>query len=68
MASAQQLEGLIRLGTDGKELADACGCDGACACSEQQVAFIEMTTDLPAAASPKARAIDLKNISGLSCC
>ena len=68
MAVTRQLEGLIRLGANGKELADACGCEGACACAEQPIAFVAVTTELPAAASPKARALDLKNISGLNCC
>ena len=61
MAGTLQLEGLIRLGANGKELADACGCEGACACADQP-------NELPTSASPKARALDLKNISGLSCC
>ena len=32
------------------------------------IEFVAVTTELPAAASPKARALHLKNISGLSCC
>ena len=68
MAVTTQLEGLIRLGANGRELADACDCEGACACAEQSIEFVAVTTELPASASPKARALDLKNISGLSCC
>ncbi|MCY4576445.1 MAG: hypothetical protein OXC55_07625 [Chloroflexi bacterium] len=68
MASSTQFEGLIRLGTNGRILADACDCEGACACAEQPIEFVAVTTDLPSAASPNARAIDLKNVGGMSCC
>ena len=68
MAVTTQLEGLIRLGANGRELADACGCEGACACADQTIELIGHVSELPASASPKARALDLKNISGLSCC
>ena len=68
MAVTTQLEGLIRLGANGKELADACGCEGACACADQPIEFVAVTNELPTSASPKARALDLKNINGMSCC
>ncbi len=68
MAVTTQLEGLIRLGANGRELADACSCEGACACADQPIEFVAVTTELPAAASPKARTLHLKSISGLSCC
>ena len=68
MAVTTQLEGLIRLGANGRELADACSCEGACACADRPIEFVAVTTELPTAASPKARALHLKSISGLSCC
>ena len=67
MAGTHQIEGLIRLGADGKEITDACCADGAATLSEQPIAFVELAA-APGGLPRERKTIDLKQIGGLSCC
>ncbi len=64
MTMARDFENLIKLGTDGRTLALACDCEGACACAEQTIKFAALP-DKPGAV---LKAIDLENSSGSACC
>ena len=64
MTIARNFENLIKLGTDGRMLALACDCEGACACAEQAIEFVAM----PGKPGAGLKTIDLENSSGSACC
>lgn len=65
MTTTHSLEGLIRLGSDGRELAANCDCEGACACAEQTIEFIGLGDK---AGTVIRNPLDLKETSGQACC
>ncbi len=67
MATPHDLENLIRLGPDGKDIADACGCEEACACAGQAIEFAELTNK-PSVVVSAENLIELNTVSGPACC
>ena len=66
MAITHDLRNLIRLGSDGREIAANCDCEGACACAEQTIEFVGLvgkTGEVQVGIS-----LDLTKTGGQACC